>query len=100
MGEEGVGLWDKLPLFQLDSGLLRVEEVEAVVYEETKNGKILFSRQVLLQLCTDRGEEIVLTCVPVEEEVNRDSAQVPGSVSVQHPEERWEVEELKQRQAM
>lgn len=39
-------------------------------------------------------------CVPVEEEVDGDSAQVPGGVSVQHPEERREVEELEQRQAM
>lgn len=30
-----MGLGDKLLLFKLDSGLLCVEEVEAVVYEET-----------------------------------------------------------------
>lgn len=48
----------------------------------------------------DGGAEIVPACVPVEEEVNRDSAQVPGGMSIQHPEERWKVEELKQRQAM
>lgn len=34
--------------------------------------------------------------VPVEQEVDRDGAQVPGGVSVQHPEERWEVKQLEQ----
>lgn len=42
----------------------------------------------------------MLVCVPVEEEVDRDGAQVPGGVRVQHPKEWWEVKELEQRQAM
>lgn len=39
-------------------------------------------------------------CAPVEQEVDRDGAQVPGGVSVQHPEERREVKEFEQRQAV